>query len=80
MDCKHRFQGHKDGVTCLLCGLRMTPEEYAEYLYPSTPEEPENIPDAPEEPEEALAGEPQTEPAPKKPRASRKKREATTDE
>lgn len=32
MACNHKFQGHKDGVMCLLCGLRMTPKEYAEYL------------------------------------------------
>ena len=31
MACPHRFQGDKDGVCCLLCGLRMTPKEYVEY-------------------------------------------------
>lgn len=28
MPCNHKFQGHKDGVTCLLCGLKLTPDEY----------------------------------------------------
>lgn len=32
MDCKHRFQGHKDGVTCLLCGLRLSTEDYLRSL------------------------------------------------
>lgn len=70
MECNHKFQGDKDGVRCLLCGLRMTPKEYTEYLNPS----------APEEPEKALAGEPQAEPKPKNPRASRKKKEASINE
>ena len=26
--CNHKFQGHKDGVTCQLCGLRLTADEY----------------------------------------------------
>ena len=39
MPCNHKFQGHKDGVTCLLCGLCMTPDEYRAYL--KTPETPE---------------------------------------
>lgn len=43
MACNHKFQGHKDGVRCLLCGLRMTPEEYAEYLHPR--DKPEKTPD-----------------------------------
>lgn len=60
--CQHIFEGRADGVTCRLCGYHMTPEEYAEYLHPSAPEAP--------------TGETQTEPAPKKPRASRKKKEA----
>ena len=29
--CNHKFQGHKDGVTCLLCGLKMSGREYVEY-------------------------------------------------
>lgn len=32
MPCNHKFQGHKNGVTCLLCGLTMSPEEYGVYL------------------------------------------------
>ena len=28
MTCNHKFQGHKDGVTCLLCGLRLSTEDY----------------------------------------------------
>lgn len=76
MPCNHKFQGDKDGVRCLLCGLRMTPKEYAEYLRPSATEEPENIQNTPDEPE-APAGEPQAESKPKKPRTSRKKKEAT---
>lgn len=39
MPCNHKFQGHKDGVTCLLCGLTMTAAEYVEYLKP--PDKPE---------------------------------------
>lgn len=46
MSCNHKFQGHKDGVTCLLCGLSMNPDEYREYLNPGDPE-------TPEEPEKA---------------------------
>lgn len=32
--CKHLFQGHKDGVTCMKCGLTMSPKAYQEYLKP----------------------------------------------
>ena len=46
MTCNHKFRGHKDGVTCMICGLNMTPDEYQEYLNPSVPEAPE----APEKP------------------------------
>lgn len=92
MTCNHKFQGDKDGVRCLLCGLRMTPQEYAEYLHPSAPEEPENVPDVPDIPEEpenipdapeapeAPTGEPQAEPVPKKPKTRRRKKEAAADE
>ena len=88
MACNHKFQGDKNGVRCLLCGLTMNPDEYREYLNPSNP-------DPPEEPEkgqdavsklESPAKKPQTDPdgapksAPKKPRASRKKKEATANE
>lgn len=31
-NCKHEFIGSKDGVKCKLCGLTMTPSEYAEFL------------------------------------------------
>lgn len=34
MECKHQFQGHKDGVTCMKCGLKMGVEEYINYLNP----------------------------------------------
>lgn len=82
--CQHIFEGRADGVTCRLCGYHMTPQEYAEYLHPSTPEEPENIPAAPEKGEEpeSPTGEPRAEPepAPKKPRASGRKKEVAADE
>lgn len=51
----HKFQGHENGVTCLLCGLKMTQKEYASYLAPKSAETPT-----------------------KKPRTTRKKKEATT--
>lgn len=40
MECNHKFQGHKDGVTCLLCGLKMTAAEYAKYLTSPKDEKP----------------------------------------
>lgn len=64
MNCKHKFRGHKDGVTCLLCGLQMTPAEYAEFLTPAKPE-----PETPEAPAKQSA-----------PKRTRKKKEATTHE
>ena len=30
--CSHKFQGDKNGVKCLLCGLRMTADEYSASL------------------------------------------------
>lgn len=84
MPCNHKFRGHKNGVTCLLCGLSMNPEEYREYLNPikpEPPEEPEKGQGAVIEPE-SPAEKPQTDTdgatksAPKKPRAGRKKKEA----
>ena len=30
--CKHEFEGHADGVTCLLCGLNLTTLEYRDFL------------------------------------------------
>ena len=47
MMCEHIFKGHAEGVTCKLCGLRMTTDEYMAYL--GTPEEPE----APKKPKRA---------------------------
>ena len=73
MPCNHKFRGHKDGVTCLLCGLRMTPEEYAEYLRPSAPEEPENAPAVTVGPVDTSTVKPMT-------KRARKKKEATADE
>lgn len=32
MKCKHQFQGHADGVTCLLCGFRLTQNEYVKIM------------------------------------------------
>lgn len=80
MACNHKFQGHKNGVTCLLCGLRMTPKEYAKYLTPSTPEEPESALGAPETPSDEPQAEPQgtQKSVTRKPRANRKKKEDDT--
>lgn len=36
--CKHQFQGHKDGVTCMKCGLKMTPAQYQAFLNPTKDE------------------------------------------
>lgn len=30
--CKHEFYGHKDGVTCKKCGLKMATDAYLESL------------------------------------------------
>lgn len=61
MTCNHKFRGHKDGVTCMICGLNMTPDEYQEYLNPSAPEAPEKPATKPRKPakkkEEATANE-----------------------
>ena len=48
MKCDHVFKGHAEGVTCMRCGLRMTPDEYMAYL--GTPEEPKEEPEAPKKP------------------------------
>lgn len=64
MTCNHKFRGHKDGVTCIICGLSMTPDEYQEYLNSSAPEAPE----APEAPAKK----------PRKPRKPAKKKEEAT--
>ena len=34
-ECSHVFIGTADGITCKICGLHMTVEEYREYLQPS---------------------------------------------
>lgn len=58
MTCNHKFRGHKDGVTCMICGLNMTPDEYQEYLNPSAPEAPAKKPRKPaKKKEEATANE-----------------------
>lgn len=61
MTCNHKFRGHKDGVTCMICGMNMTPDEYQEYLNPSAPEAPEAPAKKPRKPakkkEEATAHE-----------------------
>ena len=28
MKCRHVFQGNRDGVVCLKCGMKMTREQY----------------------------------------------------
>ena len=75
MECNHKFQGHKDGVTCLLCGLKMTAAEYAKY--PTSPKD--------EKPSEKATTEPGPKPAapdkkPRKPRNPAKKKEGGTNE
>ena len=32
MKCKHQFQGHANGVTCLLCGFHLTQDEYVKIM------------------------------------------------
>ena len=32
MDCKHEFIGNAEGVKCPLCGVKLTQQEYREYL------------------------------------------------
>ena len=32
MTCNHKFQGHQSGVTCLLCGLRLSTVDYLRSL------------------------------------------------
>lgn len=32
--CNHKFQGDKNGVKCLLCGIRLTTKEYLVYIHP----------------------------------------------
>lgn len=71
--CQHIFEGRADGVTCRLCGYHMTPQEYAEYLRPSAPEEPENAPAVTVGPVDTSTVKPMT-------KRARKKKEATTNE
>lgn len=37
MECKHVWQGGKDGVVCLVCGKRLTHEEFIEWLSKEKP-------------------------------------------
>lgn len=48
MECKHIFEGRADGVHCRLCGLHMTPEEYAAYLSGSKQVQKEKKPKEPQ--------------------------------
>lgn len=70
MNCNHKFQGHQNGVTCLLCGLKMTALEYKKYMTSPKDEKP--------------SGEATTEPEPatpaRKPRGGRKKKEGGSNE
>lgn len=40
--CKHEFYGHKDGVTCKKCGLKMAADEYLASLKPQQEKPEEN--------------------------------------
>lgn len=40
--CKHEFYGHKDGVTCKKCGLKMAADEYFASLKPQQEKQEEN--------------------------------------
>ena len=40
--CEHEFYGHKDGVTCKKCGLKMATEAYLESLKPKQEKPKEN--------------------------------------
>lgn len=52
MTCDHVFEGHADGVTCKRCGLRMTTDEYMDYLgTPEVPKKPKRTRKPKEEPE-----------------------------
>ena len=80
-DCKHIFVGRADGVHCTRCGLHLTAQQYRELLHP--PKSPQNAPsDAgdkePTEPEKAAQA--ATELPQEKPKRTRKKKEATTNE
>lgn len=35
-NCKHEFIGTSTGVHCSKCGLKMSPEEYAKFIYPES--------------------------------------------
>ncbi len=37
MSCNHQFIGHARGVTCKICGLSMTPDEYRAFIMPEKP-------------------------------------------
>lgn len=74
MACNHKFQGHQNGVTCLLCGLHLTTQQYHELLHPPEGEQgtadavPNKEPAGDEKPAESAAEAPQT-----KPKRTRKK-------
>ena len=80
-DCHHVFIGRADGVHCTRCGLHLTTQQYHELLHP--PEGQQGIKNAEpnkelagdEKPAESAAGAPQA-----KPKRTRKKKEATTNE
>lgn len=81
MACNHKFQGHQNGVTCLLCGLHLTTQQYHELLHP--PESPQDVsndtggkePVKPEKVAQTAA-----EPPRANPKRTRKKKEMTTSE
>lgn len=80
-DCHHIFVGRADGVHCTRCGLHLTAQQYHELLHP--PESPRNTenaepdkePAGDEKPAESAAGASR-----EKPKRTRKKKEATTNE
>lgn len=39
-ECLHQFVGHADCVVCRLCGLRLSPGEYAKLMAPKKPTKP----------------------------------------
>ena len=38
IECKHVFEGNKDGVKCRFCGKQMTAAEYVKFLKPKKAE------------------------------------------
>lgn len=79
--CPHVFIGRADGVHCTRCGLHLTPQQYHELLHP--PEAPQDAPSnegnkEPAEPKKAAQTATETPQA--KPKRTRKKKEATSNE